>query len=257
MKIGKPQLNGWIKSIIPSILPMRLPMSPIYRQSRGFTLIEILMVITIMAVIMGISIAAFGSFSSQGKTNQTTLEVGGLLEQARQYAVAQNTFVWVVFNKENEPTLKNDEFTVAIVASKDGTDPNPSPNRAYSYGTVPSATLDLISKIKTFQAVQLKNAGSFTSAQIPSLPPTRHGSAMTGFSENASFQIQIPGTSSPTLFDRSIQFTPNGGIRYNDAPIDFAEFSFQPTQINPEKSDRLAVVVRVNGLTGRTSFYRP
>jgi hypothetical protein len=176
--------------------------------------------------------------------------LGGLLDQARQYAVAQNTHVWVVFNTDTADSA--DTLSVAVVASKDGVDPG-------SYGTVPSDNFTLISKVRTFPQFKLQNAAYFTRDKIPLLPSRSPdvSDPANSLSGNNAFSIKAPGKATPVTFDRSIHFTPGGEARNAGSPIDIIEFGLQPEKNTSSLDANNVVVMRVNGLTGQTLVYRP
>src|SRR5271156_3169623 len=91
-------------------------------KKRAFSLVEMLVVITTVAILTVVAIPSLMGPTSSGRMNSNLLEISSLLERARQYAIAQNTYVWVVFQPAtNSSGMKT--LTVAIVASNDGTDP--------------------------------------------------------------------------------------------------------------------------------------
>lgn len=81
----------------------------------GFTLLELLIVIGIIAVLLVLLAPAFTTIKSAGDVTNTTYGIKGLLENARTYAKANHTYVFVGFGEVNSSVV------VAVVASKDGT----------------------------------------------------------------------------------------------------------------------------------------
>jgi prepilin-type N-terminal cleavage/methylation domain-containing protein len=218
----------------------------------GFSLTELLVVIAIMAMLTVIGLPALSALSTSGGMNETVAELGGLLDQARQYAVAQNTYVWVAFYPNTSATEGN-TLTVAIVASKDGTDPSPWAD----YGTIPSDTLGLMGRVKTFKQIKLSDAGAFTADLISTLPTSPAVDSANNLADNtAVFHIKLPGATAATSFTRAIQFTPRGEVRNNSNPIDIVEFGVQPQKHTTSDAHNVAVI-RINGTTGQTLVYRP
>ena len=95
----------------------------------GFTLIELLTVIVIMLMVSALSITALqGLFSSTGYDSSLS-RIVGILEQARSYAVAQDTYVWVAFYPLDPTQLpgnqdaSGDQLYVGVYASSSGSNP--------------------------------------------------------------------------------------------------------------------------------------
>jgi len=229
-------------------------MHPSSLNKRGFTLIELLVVIAIMAVIATVGVPSLFSLTKSNQMNQATSELQGLLEQARQYAVAQNTYVWVAFN--TQITNNIDTMSIAIVASMDGSDPgtfgiSPTPNY-----TVPSTSLNLVSKVRTFQHFQLQIPGSYNFTPPTSLPATPVTGSANALTTSATFNIQIPGNADTSAFTQCMQFTPSGQARNSSGPIDIIEFALEPAQVHTVPNGKNVAIVQVNGLTGQAIVYR-
>jgi prepilin-type N-terminal cleavage/methylation domain-containing protein len=229
---------------------------------RGFTLMEVLTVLTIMAVLAAVSLPAVSSFTSAGRTNQALASLAGEFAIAREYAVTQNTFVWVAFSSWTNSTGQK-ELSVAVVGSQDGTDPASGSSgwTQFSYGTVPAQGLGLVSKIITIPQLELANAGSFTTTQIPSLPtvtPAVSSSSNSMPSSSSSFfSMNVPGTG-PQTFTQAVEFLPDGEARNGAGTINVVEIDVQPLRGGSSLPDNKNVAaVRINGLTCEATIYRP
>lgn len=87
------------------------------RDTGGFSLVELLSVMAIMSVLFALGAPlATGSLRKAGDMNQAVLQISLLLEQARTYAMANNTYVWVGFSEDSE----NRRLTVSGVAGSTG-----------------------------------------------------------------------------------------------------------------------------------------
>src|SRR5438128_3879203 len=67
----------------------------------GFTLIELLVVIGIMILLTALLTPAFTNLKSAGDVTSAAYTIKGVLEQARTYAMANNTYTWVGFFEED------------------------------------------------------------------------------------------------------------------------------------------------------------
>src|SRR5438046_6172917 len=107
----------------------------VVQRRRAFTLLEMLVVMGIIAILMVLLAPAFTSIKSAGDVTGAAYTIKGVLDTARTYAKANNTYTWVGFLEEHvaNPTSPNSStpavgrVIMSIVASKDGTtvyDPN-------------------------------------------------------------------------------------------------------------------------------------
>ncbi len=106
---------------------MRRPPSRSHRH--GFTLLELLVVIAIAAILASLAIVGLVSLKTASDTTSAGYMIAGLLDQARTYALANNTYVWVGFYEEDgtqssqQPAVTGNggRLIISIVASQDGT----------------------------------------------------------------------------------------------------------------------------------------
>ena len=95
----------------------------------AFTLLELLIVIGIIALLLVLLVPAFTTIKSGTDMTSTLYGIQGLLENARTYAKANHTYVFVGFAEVDasvDPSVSpqvagNGRVAVAVIASKDGT----------------------------------------------------------------------------------------------------------------------------------------
>jgi len=178
--------------------------------------------------------------------NQALTEISGLFEGARQYAVANNTYVWVVF--DDSPHGDEDRLLVATLASKTGIELAPWGTDDTASG---SARTRLLSKVRTFKQVKLSGAGVFGSDKISDLPEVPDA----GDPGDSDFVLRLPGEGEEN-FEKAVEFTPSGEARNAATLIGVIEIGLQPTHGRVADADNVAVI-RINGLTGQSTIYRP
>src|SRR6266550_4443105 len=110
------------------------------QQRRAFTLLEMLVVMGIIAILMVLVAPAFTNLKSAGDVTNAVYGIQGLLDNARTYAKANNTYVFVGFAEVDSSVDSSvspqvttgatpyGRVAVAVVASKDGT-------RQFQYAT--------------------------------------------------------------------------------------------------------------------------
>src|SRR5213596_2264407 len=96
------------------------------QQRRAFTLLEMLVVMGIIATLMVLVAPAFTTIKSGTDVTSAAYTIKDVLETARTYAKANNTYTWVGFFEEDVSstmpgTAGVGRLVMSIVASKDGT----------------------------------------------------------------------------------------------------------------------------------------
>lgn len=98
------------------------------RLRNGFTLVELMTTLAIIAVLASVVMFSVSSLMGNRNLTKSTYALVGILEQARTYAVANNTYTWVGFFEEdgsrdstNPATPGVGRVVISLVASEDGT----------------------------------------------------------------------------------------------------------------------------------------
>jgi prepilin-type N-terminal cleavage/methylation domain-containing protein len=223
----------------------------------GFTLIELLCVVGIMTL-CGVLAAPTLSLVGASGFNKSTARASELLEEARAYAVAHNTYTWVAFYTDSATASKPGTVYVALLASQDGTSEIVSGATFGSYSDWPqginaspsAANCQLIQKIEAFSQVGFADGGTYT---IPSVPTTN---AVTNpATSTPSFSLAIPGLGAQN-FNRAIQFTPSGEAKVQAVVVPAIEFDLYSLH-GTTASKNMAAVMRINGYTGQARVYLP
>ena len=249
----------------------------------AFTLVELLVVIAIIVILMVLLAPAFTSLKTAGDTTSAAYTIGGLLEQARAYAMANNTFVWVGFKEVDiskeasvtPQTIGTGRVAVAIVASKDGTRGydviNPAWIANYNTGTNVVTNLVAISKLQRFENVHLATTLNGLGHQ----PPITGNMARPYIISNNYVIGNAPTSLTPFdwplgsaldagqySFKKVIYFDPQGVARIQyagneDVIVAYMEVGLQQTRGTALSSSPNVAALQVDCMTGATRSYRP
>jgi len=212
--------------------------------------VELIVVIGIMILVAAFIAPVFTSLKSAGDVTSAAYTIKGVLEQARTYAMANNTYTWVGFYEEdvsqastNPPTPGVGRLVISIVAAKDGVqgfDPNAvtSPtNRLDIARLVQVGKLIKIDNVhlplfaiptgtpgNTFDtrpAVQNDPVVGYNDSRFGELNASPPNTAPASNNGSSKFPFQYPvGNPLPTAqytFTKTLQFDPRGEGRINSS----------------------------------------
>jgi len=262
------------------------------RLTSGFTLIELLVVIGIMILLTALLTPAFTNLKRAGDVTSAAYTIKGVLEQARTYAMANNTYTWVGLYEEdgsqsstNPPTPGVGRLVMSVVASKDGTtvyDPNSNLNP----DPIDPSKLVQLNKLVKIDNVHLPlfTIGSSTGSPFDTRPALQNDPVVgyndsrfgelngnpTAPTTNAKFPFQYPvGKPAPAAqytFTKTLQFNPRGEGRINSTydVRRVIEIGLIPTHQNvaptptPSAGNYAGnvVVVQLNGFAGNVKIFR-
>jgi type II secretory pathway pseudopilin PulG len=239
-------------------------------RASAFTLLELLIVVGIIGLLLVLIAPAFTYIKGGNDVTSAAYTVKGVLDTARTYAKANNTYTWVGFYEENtaNPISPNTDapavgrVIMSIVASKDGTN---------------IATTNPIDATKLFQVGKLTKIdnlhlaafadGSGTGSTFDTRPPvTFNGTqySLAGVANSTTpFQFPVGNPVPPAqyTFLKAVQFSPSGDARMNNnvnSAQTAAEIAFEPTHgaAVPAPVPANVVAVQFTGLGGAVKIYQ-
>lgn len=231
-------------------------------------------VIAIMATLAALISPAIQSLSGAGSLTKNTSDLVSLLEQARAYAMGNNTYVYVGLLETSSPQGQSNgvgRVVVAIVASRDGTRPYQN-----SPALIGASGLVAVSRLIYLDNLHLANASVLSNSGGMSRPSTANNTGFVDLSSSSlsttvSFQWPLGGTSIYTFGGTGgssvsdvIEIDPQGVARiqtgnvYSSTIPSYIEIGLLPTHggtVGATGSNQAAV--QVDGITGAVSAYRP
>lgn len=213
---------------------------------RGFSLVELLVVMAIISLLVGLGAKIAGGASGAGKFNSNIAKASSILDQARQYAIANNTYVWVAFRQNPaSATRPLESVAIAVIASLDGTNP------VGWTGTVdvPSPTLQIVNKIEWMEGTQLGLPSDVSSVLAPASRPLQSGQTLA-----AAVSFRVPVGGSPMVFDQVTVFSPRGEAAVGPNLIAYADIALQP--FPTPAANRNVAIIQLSGITGSQRVYR-
>jgi prepilin-type N-terminal cleavage/methylation domain-containing protein len=192
----------------------------------GFTLLELLVVIGIIGILMVLIAPAFTTIKGGSDVTSAAYTIKGVLDTARSYAKANNTYTWVGFYEENvsNPLSPNPDapatgrLVMSVIASSDGT------NGASSNGTIAPTRLTQVGKLTKIANVHIATSlpagsGASPGSTFDTRPPVAPTYCL-GDTANSTTPFQYPvGNPAPPAqytFLKAVQFSPRGEARINN-----------------------------------------
>ena len=250
----------------------------------AFTLLELLLVISIIVVLTLIAIPALSSLKGGSDLTGAAYSIAGILDQARAYAIANNTYVWVGITEVDVSRAStttpqvagNGRVAIAVTASRNGTRGYDASSSSlvspcwsnYNNG----ANLVALNKLQYFENVHL-------STNFSAIPVTGNLARPSPVYGGTDYTLGNTNLSSVTPFDwplgaaigsgqysftKVINFDPMGVPRIQlssnqDGIVAYMEIGLIPTHGNavPGTTPANIAAIQIDGMTGTTRIYRP
>jgi len=251
------------------------------RRSFGFTLIELLIVIGIIAILLVLMAPAFTTIKGGTDVTSAAYTIKGVLDTARTYAKANNTYVWVGFYEEDVSQPSTSPATggigrlvMSISASKDGTktyDPTNLGQQDLTSSLVQVGKLTKIDNVHLWTHTDTPSGMGSTFDTRPPVPSTYCiGDASPVNNSTTPFQYPV-GNPPPTMqyqFVKAVEFSPRGDARINNSTINggneifslqtVAEIAVEPTHgaALPASVPPNVIAVQFTGVGGNVKIYR-
>jgi len=252
----------------------------------GFTLLELLVVIGVMSLLMALAVPAFNSIGNGANLTKSAYDLEGILNEARTYALANDTYVWVGVLEENgsQPSKDGTRYSDNTVNSVDppafGME---APSASPQFNQVQLVQVDNLLKLNNVHMATLNQGQTSAAANIPLRPgvapayqvgdPTfaQHSDGNGGMLQNPT-TFTYPLTVNQKLpsnleytFSKVIEFDPRGEASKIDentfagpGPQEVIEFGLQPThgtiidsRYTGANASHAAAAVQIEGISGK------
>jgi prepilin-type N-terminal cleavage/methylation domain-containing protein len=255
----------------------------------AFTLVELLVVVAIGLIMMALAVPAFNGMKSGTDVASTAASIQGLLQEARSYAMANNTIVFVGVTEVNglqgssaSPQISGSgRVAMAMVASRDGTrgyDPN-NPQNGWLGGYSKGANLVAIDRLQHFDNFHIPDFTSLAAGAggmtRPALQYNQDNVGNAGCISATPFSWPLgSGTGAGQYtFNSVIEFDQQGvaRIQLSKPPVNgttatmvvnYLEIDLQSTHgtaVIPVTNQSIGNIaaIQIEGMTGAVHTYRP
>jgi type II secretory pathway pseudopilin PulG len=225
----------------------------------------LLIVVGIIGLLLVLMAPAFTTIKGGTDVTSAAYTIKDMLDTARTYAKANNTYTWVGFAGSIGETVTGNVALVAV-ASKDGTDLGTSVNQVGNRVDI-TAGVRPIGKVMRLDNAHIGDTGT------PQPSPSPAPEFETRASVNINYRLGASGSQynsdyyfieQETQFDRWIRFSPRGEavVKGGSTQItQYAEVGLLPSHgttlaatINPATGNLVAV--QISGLGGNVKIYR-
>ena len=241
------------------------------------------MVISLIILVMTLVVPALNGIKGAGDVTKAAYDISGALDQARAYAVANNTYVYVgiaevdanVDSSSDPQRSGTGRLAIATVASKDGT-------RGYDVNSMSLTSGSSVwsnynnglgfTAVGSLVVVENTHIAPFISGSTGSLsrPPVQLtgsnvyslGSSQCTSVTSFDWPLGRQLTRGKYSFKKVINFDPQGiaRIQYlNNADMinDYMEIDLQQTHGTAITTGSAVAIIQIDSMTGSNRIYRP
>jgi prepilin-type N-terminal cleavage/methylation domain-containing protein len=228
----------------------------------GFTLLELLIVVGIIGLLLVLIAPAFTYIKGGTDVTSAAYTIKGVLDTARTYAKANNTYTWVGFSGSIGSPVTGC-VALSVVASKDGTDCGTCVNQVGNRVNI-TTSVTPVGKLMRLDNAHIGDTGT----------PTNNGTDFESRANvNINYRIWATGTQynsdyyfveQGTQFDRWIRFNPRGEAVVKGGSTQmtqYAEVGLLPTHgmvlaasVDPASGNLVAI--QISGFGGNVRIFR-
>lgn len=172
------------------------------RRVKGFTLIEMIAVMGIMAILLAVSGPAIHAIKGAGGVTKASADLSRSLELARVYAMANRTYVRVGLAQADSTGGNRSPLVIMTSFSADGSDQGDTADAAKWPQLGKPLVVENLRIFDSLNASQPNTENDVTPSQESS------ETGMIG-----KFSRKVPGFGSTLNFTYAVQFSPNGEAR--------------------------------------------
>lgn len=208
---------------------------------RGFSLIELIVVMSIMAGVLSLAVPFTSNFLRSNQMNSATGKVGGLIEEARNQALARQSYMWLALKTD----LVRKGTWVALFDSG-------------KTASSDSSEMRLVTKPVFLQGITLKQVNELSSVNLPSTDESSTDD-LVALEENTASGSFSPietkiGALGTFSFDRLVLFSPRGeALARKDTVSRWIVIGLAPNSSEGTN----AAVFQISGLTAQCITHRP
>ena len=252
-----------------------------------------MVVIGIIVIMTLLLVPAFTSRKSSDEVTGAMSDVIDALQNARTFAVANNTYVWVGFFEENPGAVPTNprssgigRIVILVASSREGnrykdtdvdtTEPHAFYPPSASPTPIPASDKNpvLLSQVGKLTKIENSHLAVLPQTDLPrpavaaeyqigadefTLHPPTLGASPVPNPTTFNYPLSAAAPDVEYTFTKIIEFNPRGeALKIVDLPTQLVEIGLQPTHGNTvDGNSRNIVAIQVSGATGKTKVYRP